>query len=143
MPTRVDSPCALLGGFRFYADQWRTDQHQRTWWDAFKTLGMQFSVSTLVGATVLDIEGSQACINAGTCKELNPLMGQKSIARKYAVAMPISALVICAAVREKQHGHGVSSTLLMWTAACTHFYFGVQGFDLAKKHYRSRICKGI
>ena len=133
-PGRAGSPCALLGGFRYYSDLWKTGEHEGSWWDALKTPGMILAVSSLVSTTVLDIQGTQACIDAGTCRELNPLMGQHSLARKYALAVPLSAFVIWGSVREKQHGHGTTAMLLLWGASCVHFYFGAGGFNAAKIH---------
>ena len=88
---------------------------------------MLFSTGMLFASTTIDIEGSQHCINAGACREENPLMGQKSRAQKYAVAMPLDALVTYFAVREKQHGRGVFPFFTLWVATSVHLYFGVNG----------------
>jgi hypothetical protein len=39
-PGGEGSPCALLGGRLYYSDQWHITEHEKTWWDAFKTPGM-------------------------------------------------------------------------------------------------------
>jgi hypothetical protein len=87
---------------------------------------MLFSTGLLFGATVVGIEGTQHCINAGTCRETNPLMG-KSRAQKYAVATPLNGLLTWVAVREKQHGRGIFPFFVMWTASAVHLYFGANG----------------
>lgn len=94
---------------------------------------MLFSSSTLFGATVVDIEGTQHCLAAGTCRELNPIIG-KSRAQQYAVAMPMDALVTWLAVREKQHGRGVLPFFLMWGASSVHLYYGVNGLRPQGSH---------
>jgi len=126
-PGGAGNPCALLGGRRYYPDSWHITEHQKTWGDALKTPGMLFSTGVLFGATVVDIEGTQHCINAGACREQNPLMGQKSKAQKYAVAMPLNGVLTWFAVREKQHGRGVFPFFMMWTVSTMHLYYGVNG----------------
>jgi hypothetical protein len=120
------NPCALLGGWRYYSDQWHITEHEATWWDALKTPGMIFSTATLFAATVIGIEGTQHCLDAGTCRELNPVMG-KTRAQQYGVAMPMDWPLAWAAVREKQHARGVLRFFLMWTISSVHLYYGVNG----------------
>jgi hypothetical protein len=132
-PSGVGNSCALLGGWVYYPDMIGLTYHNRTWWEAMKNPGMIAVSLTLIGATVLDIEGSQACIDKHTCREVNPLMrGPK--AQKYAVAMPLNALVIWMGVREKQHGRAIVPIAVMWTASLVHMYFGVGGLYQARVH---------
>ena len=85
---------------------------------------MTFATATLFGATILDIEGTQHCLDAATCRELNPLMG-KTRAQQYGVSMPLDSVLTWAAVREKQHGRGILPFLMMWTISSVHLYYGV------------------
>jgi hypothetical protein len=125
LPARVN-PCALLGGWRYYSDQWHITEHEAIWWDALKTPGMTFATVTLFAATVIDIVGTQHCLEACTCRELNPLMG-KTRAQQYGVAIPMDSLLTWAAVREKQHGRGILPFFMMWTISSVHLYYGVNG----------------
>jgi hypothetical protein len=115
-----------LGGRPYFRDHWHISEHERTWWEAFKTPGMVFSTGMLFGATVIDIEGTQHCQAAGTCREVNPMMG-KTRAQQYGVAMPMNALLTWVAVREKQHGRGVLPFFMMWGLSSVHLYYGVNG----------------
>jgi len=132
-PGGVGNSCALLGGRVYYPDIIGLTYHNKTWWEAMKNPGMIAVSLILTGATVLEIEGSQACIDKHTCREANPLM-RGSRAEKYAVAMPINAFAIWAGVREKQHGRAIVPIALMWTASLVHMYFGVHGLYLARVH---------
>jgi hypothetical protein len=132
-PSGVGNSCALLGGWVYIPDAIGLTYHNKTWWDAMKNPGMIAVSFVLIGSTVLDIEGSQACIDKHTCREANPLMGG-SKASKYAIAMPINAFVIWAAVHEKQHGRAIVPIAVMWTASLVHAYFGVGGLYKARGH---------
>jgi hypothetical protein len=132
-PAGVGNSCALLGGRVYYPDLIGLTYHNKTWWEAMKNPGMIAASVALIGATVLDIEGSQACIDKHTCREANPLM-RGSRAEKYAVAMPINAFVIWAGVREKQHGRAILPIAIMWTTSLVHMYFGVGGLYQARTH---------
>lgn len=132
-PAGVGNSCALLGGWVYYPDKIGLTYHNKTWWEAMKNPGMTAVSLTLIGATVLDIEGSQACIDKHTCREVNPLM-RGSKAEKYAVAMPINAFVIWMGVRDKQHGRAILPIAVMWVASVVHIYFGVGGLYQAKGH---------
>jgi hypothetical protein len=132
-PSGVGNSCALLGGWVYYPDLIGLTYHDRTWWEAMKNPGMIAVSLTLIGATVLDIEGSQACIDKHTCREVNPLM-RGSKAGKYAVAMPINAFIIWMGVREKQHGRAILPIAVMWVASVVHIYFGVGGLYQARGH---------
>jgi hypothetical protein len=87
---------------------------------------MTFATATLFAATVIDIEGAQHCLGAGTCRELNPLMG-KARAQQYGVAIPMDSLLTWAAAREEQHGRGILPFFMMWTITSVHLYYGVNG----------------
>lgn len=132
-PSGVGNSCALLGGWVYYPDKIGLTYHNRTWWEAMKNPGMIAVALALTGATVLDIEGTQACIDKHRCREVNPLM-RGSKAEKYAVAMPINAFVIWMGVREKQHGRPTVPVAVMWIASVVHIYFGVGGLYQARGH---------
>jgi hypothetical protein len=125
-PAGEGNPCALLGGWRYYSDQWHITEHEATWWSALETPGMTFATATLFTATVIDIEGTQHCLGAETCRELNPLMG-KTRAQQYGVAIPMDSLLTWAAVREKRHGRGILPFFMMWTINSVHLYYGING----------------
>ncbi len=132
-PSGVGNSCALLGGWVYYPDLIGLTYHNKTWWEAMKNPGMIAVSLILTGTTVLDIEGSQACLDKDTCREVNPLMrGPK--AEKYAVAMPINGFVIWWAVREKQHGRAIVPLAAMWAVSVVHMYFGVGGLYQARSH---------
>jgi len=134
-PGGEGNPCALLGGRPYFRDQWHITEHEKTWAEAFRTPGMVFSVSSLFASTVVDIEGTQHCLAAGTCRELNPVMG-KTRARQYGVAMPMDALLTWMAVREKQRGRGVLPFFILWSLSTVHLYYGVNGLMPQKAEIR-------
>jgi hypothetical protein len=130
-PAGVGNSCALLGGWVYYPDLIGLSYHEKTWWDAMKSPGMLTATFLLLAATALDVEGSQACIDKHTCRELNPLMrGPK--AQKYAISMSVNSAFIWMAVREKQHGRGVFAFGTMWAMSVVHSYFGVGGLYQAR-----------
>jgi hypothetical protein len=130
-PAGVGNSCAVLGGWVYYPDLIGLSYHNKTWWDAMKNPGMLSATLILIGTTVLDIEGSQACIDKHVCRELNPLMrGPK--AEKYAIAMSANTLFTWWAVRGKQHGRGAFAFGSMWALSVVHSYFGIQGLYLGR-----------
>lgn len=132
-PSGVGNSCALLGGWVYYPDLIGLTYHNKTWWEAMKNPGIIAASLVLTGATVLDIEGSQACIDKHTCQELNPLM-RGARAEKYSVAMPINGFVTWWAAREKQHGRAIIPIAAMWVGSVVHMYFGVGGLYQARSH---------
>ena len=130
-PAGVGNSCALLGGWVYYQDLVGLSYHDKTWWDAMKNPGMLTATFLLLGATALDVEGSQACIDKHTCREVNPLMrGPK--AQKYAISMSVNSVFIWMAVREKQHGRGAFAFGTMWVMSVVHSYFGIGGLYQAR-----------
>ena len=132
-PEGEGNPCALLGGRVYFRDSWHLTEHQGSWWEAYKTPGMVLSTSLLFGSTVVDIEGTQHCLAAGACRELNPVMG-RTRAQQYGVALPMDALATWVAVREKQHGRGVMPFFVLWTLSSVHLYYGVNGLMPQGRH---------
>jgi hypothetical protein len=129
-PAGVGNSCALLGGWVYYPDAIGLSNHNRTWWEAMKSPGMLGATIALVGTTILDIEGSQACIDKHTCRELNPLMRGPKI-QKYAVAMSADAFLVWLSVREKQHGRGIVALAVVSAVSFVHAYTGLSGFYAA------------
>ena len=127
-PSGPGEPCALIGGVRQYGDPWHFSIHEKTWWDSMKTPSVLFSTGALLGATVLDLQGTQSCIANHQCVESNPLLREHTLGEKYAVALPIDALVTWTAVREKQHGRGVLPFCLSWAFTTVHLAYGIEGF---------------
>lgn len=118
-PAGSGKPCALLGGRLYFSDPLGFSRHNKTWWDAARSPGMMLSFGLLIASTVADLETTQSCIHAGTCKEGDPLLGQ-SRAQAYSVSMSFNALVFWAAAQEKRHGHGVLPFLILWGGTVMH-----------------------
>jgi hypothetical protein len=125
-PDGEGNPCALLGGRVYFRDSWHLTEHQGSWWQAYKTPGMMLSTTMLFASTVVDIEGTQHCLAAGACRELNPVMGNTR-AQQYGVAIPMDAFATWVAVREKQRGRGVLPFFVLWSLSSVHLYYGVNG----------------
>lgn len=70
-------PCALIGGKPFLRDRSRMTQHDKSAWQGFKHPMILAGSALLVATTVYDIEGTQSCLHAGTCRETNFLYGPR------------------------------------------------------------------
>lgn len=125
-------PCAVLGGKLYFSDSFGFSQHNRTWSEAATSPGMLLALGLLTAATVADIETTQSCIHAGTCREGNPLMGQ-SRAQAYSVSMSINALAFWAAAEQKRHGRGASPFFILWGATAMHATLAAHNASLANK----------
>jgi hypothetical protein len=131
-PAGNGKPCAVLGGRLYISDSLALSRHSKSWSAAATSPAMLLSLGLLTGATVADIETTHACINAGTCREGNPLLGQ-SRPQAYAVAMSINAAAFWAAASEKRHGHGVAPFFLLWTATVMHSALAARNAALASR----------
>lgn len=131
-PAGNGKPCALLGGRLYFSDTLGLSRHNKTWWDAARSPGMMLSFGLLVASTVADLETTQSCIHASTCKEGDPLLGQ-SRAQAYSVSMSLNALVFWAAAQEKRHGHGVLPFLILWSGTVMHATLAAHNSALATK----------
>lgn len=119
--------CALLAG-RLYLGPSTLAQHDKTTWQALKNPYVAAVSAALVASTVLDIEGTKACVRAHTCREGNPLFGSHlSRARAYEISMPINALGIWAMARNKRNGGGVETVVTGTVISLIHTYFGLSG----------------
>lgn len=125
-------PCALLGGRRYLPDRTRMTQHDKTVWQGFKHPLILAGSALLVATTVYDIEGTQSCLRAGTCRETNPIYGSHpSRARAYSIAMPLNSLMIYLSARQKRKGDGNTAFAALYLSSAVHFYFGRSAYSAA------------
>lgn len=128
-------PCALLGGKRYFPDRSRMTQHDKTVWQGFKHPMILAGTALLVAATVYDIEGTQACLRAGTCRETNPIYGSHpSRARAYSIAMPLNGFLIYLSARQKRRGDGNTAFAALYLSSAIHFYFGRSAYSASGAH---------
>ena len=142
LPSLQDSPgpcplgngesCALLGGRAYFSDPVHMTQHDQTWGKAARNPAMLIADALNLAATVADIEGTQACLHAHTCREANPLFGSNpSRARAYGSAIPIAFFTYAVAARLKKYGDGNFAFGALWAATMLHVYFAASGFAVA------------
>jgi hypothetical protein len=131
-PAGNGKPCAVLGGRVYYSDALGLSQHNKSWSSAATSASMLLAMGLLTAATVADIETTQSCIHAGTCKEGNPLMGQ-SRAQAYSVSMSVNAIAFWAAAEQKRHGHGAVPFFILWGATAMHATMAAHNAGLNSK----------
>jgi hypothetical protein len=131
-PAGNGKPCAVLGGRVYYSDALGLSQHNKSWSAAATSPSMLLAIGLLTAATMADIETTQSCIHAGTCKEGNPLMGQ-SRAQAYSVSMSVNAIAFWAAAEQKRHGHGAVPFFILWSATAMHAAMAVHNSALNSK----------
>jgi hypothetical protein len=133
-PSGEGKSCPLLGGRTYFSDPIHMTQHDLTWGEAARNPAMLIGDALNLGATVADIEGTQACLHAHTCSETNPLFGSKpSRARAYGTAMPIAFVAYAMAARLKKDGNGNLAFGILWAATAMHVYFAAEGFAVASE----------
>jgi hypothetical protein len=125
-------PCAVLGGRLYFSDSLALSKHSQSWSAAATSPAMLLALGLLTASTIADIETTQSCIKAGTCKEGNPLLGQ-SRAQAYSVTMSINALAFWATAEQKRHGHGAVPFFILWSATAMHAAFAAHNSALAAK----------
>jgi hypothetical protein len=125
-------PCAVLGGRLYFSDSFRLSQHSESWSAAATSPGMLLSLGLLTAATIADLETTQSCIHARTCKEGNPLLGQ-SRTRAYSVALSVNSVAFWAAAEQKRHGHGVAPFFILWSGTALHSLLAAHNSALATK----------
>jgi len=126
--------CALLGGRAYFSDASHMTQHDATWWEATRNPMLVVGGLVNMASTVADIEGTQACLRAHTCKERNPLFGSNPRrARAYAISVPMGLAIYSLAARLKKNGDGNYAFGALWVVTAIHFYEGVSGFMQAHK----------
>jgi hypothetical protein len=124
--------CSLLGGRVYFSDPIHMTQHDQTWGEAARNPAMLIADALNLAATVADIEGTQACLHAHTCREANPLFGSNpSRARAYGSAIPIAFFTYAVAARLKKYGDGNFAFGALWAATMLHVYFAASGFAVA------------
>lgn len=131
-PSGEGKSCPLLGGQAYFSDPIHMTQHDLTWGKAARNPAMLIADALNLAATVADIEGTQACLHSGTCREANPLFGSKpSRARAYGTAIPIAFVTYAFAARLKKDGNGNFAFATLWAATAVHIYFAAGGFAAA------------
>jgi hypothetical protein len=119
----------LLGGRAYFSDPIHMTQHDLTWGKAARNPAMLIADALNLAGTVADIEGTEACLHAHTCREANPLFGSDpSRARAYGTAMPIAFVSYALAARLKKDGNGNAAFAILWAATAVHVYFAASGF---------------
>ena len=113
-------------------------QHDKTFWEAATNKGMLVGYGFNLAATVADIEGTQACLHANTCREADPVFGSKpSRARAYATAIPWNLGNYAADAMLKKWGKGNLAFGILWAQTMAHVYFAADGFATANKQTSS------
>ncbi len=124
--------CALLGGRAYFSDPVHMTEHDATWAKAARNPATLVGYALNVAATVADIEGTQACLRAHTCRESNPLFGSNpSRARSYGTGIPIEMVVYAAFAFAKKRGQGNLAFGLLWGSTVSHIYFASCAFSYA------------
>lgn len=128
-PSGVGKSCALLGGRLYFSDPLHMTEHDKTFWAAATSKGMLGAYAFHLTASILDIEGTEACLHAHTCVEMDPIYGSHpSRARAYGTEMPLSLASYAAAAMLKKWGKGNLAFAILWGGSMGHLYFGVSGF---------------
>ncbi len=131
-PAGTGSPCAFLDGRPYFRDLGHETEHDRTTWQAFKNPLILAASSAVIAATVLDAEGTVACIKVGTCREMNPLYGSHpGRVRIYSIAMPLNAVLIYSMAKMKRNGDGNRAFAIGAIASAVHSYFGLDGLTVS------------
>jgi hypothetical protein len=129
-PAGDTKPCAFLGGMRYFRDLGHMTEHDRTVWQGFKHPLIMAGSAALIAASVYDIEGTQACLQAHTCREANPIFGSHpNRLRAYSITMPVNGLLIYLAAREKRRGDGNKAFAALYISAAVHAYFGKAAYS--------------
>jgi len=131
-PAGVGEPCALLGGRLYFKDPGHMTEHNATWGQAMKNPFLIGGEILNLAATIADVEETEACLHAHTCKEQNPILGSKpSRARAYGTAIPLDFAVYAMAGLLKKQGKGNYAFGTLWILTATHIYFAAEGRALA------------
>ena len=127
-PDGKGKQCALFAG-RLYLGSTSLTHRDKTTWQALKNPYVAAIATAIVVSTVVDAEGTQACLKARTCREINPLFGSHpSRVRVYGVSTPINAFAIYSMARAKRNGNGVGVLVTGALVTVAHLYFGLSGF---------------
>jgi hypothetical protein len=124
--------CALLGGRAYFSDPIHMTEHDATWAKAAKNPAMLVGFALNLAATVADIEGTQSCLRAHTCREANPLFGSNpSRARSYGIGIPLDLVGYASFALVKKEGRGNLAFGLLWGSTVAHIYFASAAFSYA------------
>jgi hypothetical protein len=131
-PFGVGKSCALLGGRAYFSDPFHMTEHDATWAKAAKNPAMLVGYALNLAATVADIEGTQSCLRAHTCREANPLFGSNpSRARSYGIGIPLDLVAYAGFALVKKEGRGNLAFGLLWGSTVAHIYFASAAFSYA------------
>lgn len=125
--------CALLGGRAYFSDPFHMTEHDATLAKAAKNPAMLTFEAINLLATVADLEGTQACLHAHVCEELNPIFfsHDPSRLRAYSIAMPITFATYVWGDYLKKKGGGNYVIGVLSVATALHAYFAADGFTSA------------
>jgi hypothetical protein len=124
--------CALLGGRAYFSDPIHMTEHDATWARAARNPAMLVGFALNFAANVADIEGTQSCLHAHTCREANPLFGSDpSRARSYGLCIPIDLVAYAGFALVKKEGRGNLAFGLLWGSTAAHIYFASAAFSYA------------
>jgi hypothetical protein len=131
-PSGEGKSCALLGGRAYFSDPIHMTEHDATWAKAARNPAMLVGFALNLAATVADIEGTQACLRAHTCREGNPLFGSNpSRARSYGIGIPLEMVEYAAFAFVKKEGRGNLAFGLLWASTVSHVYLASGAFSYA------------
>jgi hypothetical protein len=131
-PLGEGKSCALLGGRAYFSDPIHMTEHDATWARAARNPAMLVGFALNFAANVADIEGTQSCLHAHTCREANPLFGSDpSRARSYGLCIPIDLVAYAGFALVKKEGRGNLAFGLLWGSTAAHIYFASAAFSYA------------
>jgi hypothetical protein len=132
-PAGAGKPCALLGGRLYFKDPFHMTEHNATWRQAMKNPFMIVGEILNMAATIADVEGTQACLHARTCKEGNPLTGSNpSRASSYGITVPISLGIYALSGWLKKEGQGNLAFGMLWGGTVAHAFMAEKAATLAQ-----------
>jgi hypothetical protein len=136
-PAGVGKPCALLGGRLYFSDPSHMTEHDATWGKAMRNRLMVVGGILNIASAIADIEATQSCLRANTCREGNPIFGP-SRARQYGLGIPITLADLSLAGYLKKHGNGNWAFAVIWGGTVMHAYLATRGASLASNSSSSK-----
>jgi hypothetical protein len=133
-PAGIARPCALLGGRVYFRDPSHMTEHDATLGKAMRNPMMVVGGLLSLAATIADIEGTNACIQAHTCREGTPLYGAyPSRAKAYGIGIPVTLVIYTMSSWLKKRGDGNFAFGLLWGGTIGHIYQAAHGFAISRK----------
>ncbi len=133
-PAGIAKPCPLLGGRLYFNDPSHMTEHDATLGKAMRNPLMVVGGLLNLASTIADIEGTEACLNAHTCTEGNPLFGANpSRAKAYGIGIPLGLATYVMSSWLKKNGDGNLAFGLIWGGTMAHVYEAAHGFAIASK----------